>query len=62
MRAAGACVEGVFDPLADGLVLAVGAVQVDLIKDTGAVPGQGGDFGGLAGGIQPQRHRRVPHR
>src|SRR5262249_43449467 len=54
MCGAGACVEGVFDPLADDVVLAVDAVQVDLVKDAGAVPGSRGDLGGLAGGIQPQ--------
>jgi hypothetical protein len=46
MRGAGACVEGVFDPLAYDVVLAVDAVQVDLIKDAGAVPGSRGDLGG----------------
>jgi hypothetical protein len=35
---AGACVKGVFDPLADGVVLAVGTVQVDLMQDTGLFP------------------------
>ena len=30
MRDTGACVKGIFDPLADGVFLAVGAVQVDL--------------------------------
>lgn len=39
MRDAGACVECVFDPPTDGVVLAVGAVQVDLMQDAGAVPG-----------------------
>jgi hypothetical protein len=39
MRDAGACFKGVFDPLADGVFLAVGAVQADLMQDTGAVPG-----------------------
>ena len=60
MRAAGACVEGVFDPLADGVVLAVGAVQVDLMQDTGAVPGPRGDLRGCAAGVQPQRQGGVP--
>jgi hypothetical protein len=52
LRDAGACVKGVFDPLADGVVLAVGAVQVDLMQDAGAVPGPGGDLGGRAGGVE----------
>jgi hypothetical protein len=52
MRDAGACVEGVVDPLADGVILAVGAVQVDLVQDAGAVPGPGGDLGGRAGGVE----------
>jgi hypothetical protein len=39
MRGAGGCVEDVFDPLADGILLAVGAVQVHLIKGAGAVTG-----------------------
>ena len=60
MRDAGACVRGVFDPLADGVVLAVGAVQVDLMQDTGAVPGPGGDIRGRAAGVQPQRQGGVP--
>ena len=46
-------VEGVFDPLADDVVLAVDAVQVDLVQDASAVACPRGDFGGLAGGIQP---------
>jgi len=46
-------VEGVFDLLADDIVLAVDAVQVDLVQDAGAVACPRGDFGGLAGGIQP---------
>jgi len=60
MRDAGACVKGVFDPLADSVVLAVGAVQVDLMQDAGAVPGPGGDLGGRAAGVQPQRRGGVP--
>jgi hypothetical protein len=55
-----ACVNGVFDPLADGVVLAVGAVQVDLMQDTGAVPGLGDDLGGRAAGVQRQRQGGVP--
>ncbi len=60
MRGAGGRVEGVFDPLADGILLAVGAVQVDLMQDAGAVPGPGGDLGGVAGGVQPQGQGSVP--
>jgi hypothetical protein len=60
MRDAGACVKGVFDPLADGVVLAVGAVQVGLMQDTGAVPRPRGDLGARASGIQPQRQGGVP--
>ena len=54
MRDAGACVKGVFDPLADSVVLTVGTVQVDLTQDTDAVPSPGGDLGGRAAGVQPQ--------
>ena len=60
MRDAGACVKGVFDPLADGFFLAVGAVQVDLMQDTGAVPGPRGDLCGRAAGVQLQRQGGVP--
>jgi hypothetical protein len=51
MRDAGACVKGVFDPLADGVFLAVGAVQVDRRQDTGAVAGPRGDLCGRAAGV-----------
>jgi hypothetical protein len=34
-----AFVEGLFDPLADDIFLAVDAVQVDLVQDAGAVAG-----------------------
>ena len=60
MRDAGACVKGVFDPLADGVFLAVGAVQVDLMQDTGAVADPRGDLRGRAAGVQPQRQGGVP--
>jgi len=60
MHGAGGCVEGVFDPLADGVFLAVGAVQVDLMQDADAGPRPGGDFGGLAGGIEPKGQGGVP--
>jgi hypothetical protein len=53
-RAARACVEGVFDPLADEVLAGVDAVQVRVVQDAGAVASPGCDFGGLAGGIQPQ--------
>jgi hypothetical protein len=36
MRNTSACVKGVFDPLADGVFMAVGAVHVNLVQDTGA--------------------------
>jgi hypothetical protein len=48
------------DLLADGVVLAVGAVQVDLMQDAGAGPGPGGDLGGRAGGVEPQGQGGVP--
>jgi hypothetical protein len=48
MRGVGGCVEGVFDPLADGIVLAVGAVQADLIEDTGAVPARAATSAGAS--------------
>ena len=60
MRDAGACVKGVFDPLADGVVLAVGAVQVDLMQDTSAVPSPRGDLSGLPAGVQPHRQSGMP--
>ena len=41
-----ACVEGVFDPLADDIFLAVDAVQVDLVQDAGAVASPCGDLCG----------------
>ena len=41
-------------------VLAVDAVQVDLMQDASAVACPRGDFGGLAGGIQPKRQGGVP--
>ncbi len=33
---------------------AVGAVQVEIVQDTGAVTGASGDFGGRPAGVQPQ--------
>jgi hypothetical protein len=60
MRDAGAYVKGVFDPLADSIVQAVGAVQVDLLQDTGAVPGPRGDLRGRAACVQPQRQGGMP--
>jgi hypothetical protein len=60
MRDAGACVKGVFDPLADVVVLAVGAVPVDLMQDTGAMPGPRGDLRGCAGGVQSRRQSGMP--
>jgi hypothetical protein len=49
----GVNIESVFDPLADVVLLAVGAVQVDVVQDPGAGPGAGGDLGGRASGVQP---------
>ena len=43
-EAAGVSIESVFDPLADDVVLAVGAVQVDLVQDASAVASPGGDL------------------
>jgi hypothetical protein len=60
MRGVGGCGEGVFDALADGILLAVGAVQVDLVRDAGAVPGPGGGLGGVAGGVQPRGRGGAP--
>ncbi len=54
------CVEGVFDPLADDVFVAVDAVQVDLVQDAGAGTGPGGDLGGFPAGVQPQGQRGVP--
>ena len=44
MSDAGACVKGVFDPLADDVFLAVGAVDVHVVQDAGAVSGPRGDL------------------
>jgi hypothetical protein len=60
MRDACACVEGVYDPLADGVFVAVDAVQVDLVQDTGAGTGPGGDLGGFPAGGEPTGQRGVP--
>jgi hypothetical protein len=38
--------EGAFDPLADYIFLAAGAMQVDLTQDTSAVAGPRGDLRG----------------
>jgi hypothetical protein len=54
MGAAGRWVEGLFDLLADVVVVVVDAVLVGVVQDAGAVAGPGGDFGGLAGGVEPQ--------
>ncbi len=51
---AGVSIESVFDPLADVVLLAIDAVQVDVVQGPDAVPGAGGDLGGRAGGVQPQ--------
>jgi hypothetical protein len=57
---AGICVEGVFDPLADGVVLAADAVDVNVVQDAGAGAGPCGDFGGFPAGVQPQGQGGVP--
>jgi len=38
MRDAGACVKGVFNPLADDVIVAVGAVQADLLQTRALFP------------------------
>ena len=53
------CVEGVYDPLADGVFVALDAVQVDLVQDTAAGTGPGGGLGGFPAGVQPQGQRGV---
>src|SRR5579859_6468586 len=53
-RAAGASIEGILDLLAGVVVVAVDAVLVGVVQDAGGVAGPGGDFGGLAGGVEPQ--------
>ena len=57
---AGVSIESVFDLLAEVVLLAVDAVQVDVVQDPGAVPGAGGDLGGRAGGVQPQGQGGMP--
>ena len=49
----GVSIESVFDPLANVVLLAVGAVQVDVVQDPGAGPGACSNLGGRAGGVQP---------
>jgi len=44
---AGVCAEGVFDALADDVVLAVDALRVDAFQDLHAISRAGGDLGGL---------------
>ena len=56
-----ACVEGLFDPLADDIFLAVDAVQVDLVQDAGAVAGPCGDLCGRVRRVQPQGQGGMPH-
>ena len=57
---AGVSIESVFDLLADVVLLAVDAVQVDVVQGAGAVPGAGGHLGGRAGGVQPQGQAGMP--
>ena len=51
--------QGVFDLLGDQVIVAVDAVQVDLVQDPGAGPGSRGDLGRRAAGVQPQRQGGV---
>jgi hypothetical protein len=51
---------GRFDPLADGIFPGVNAVDVGVVQDTDAVAGPRGDFGGFAGGVEPQGQGGVP--
>jgi hypothetical protein len=44
----------VADLLVEEVVVAVDAVAVDVEQDGGAVPGPGGDLGGVSSGVQPQ--------
>ena len=46
--------EDVVDLLVEEVVVAVDAVAVDGEQDRDAVPGPGGDLGGVSSGIQPQ--------
>ena len=48
------------DLLVEEVVLAVDAVAVDGEQDGDAVPGPGGDLGGVPAGVQPQRQGGVP--
>ena len=57
---AGVSIESVFDLLADVVLLAVDAEQVNVVQDGCAVPGAGGDLGGRAGGVQPQGQGSMP--
>jgi len=43
----------VVDLLVEEVVLAVDAVAVDREQDGDAVPGAGGDLGGVSSGVQP---------
>ena len=58
--AVGIGIKGVLDPSADQIVLAVGAVQVDVMRDTGAGPRPRDDLGGRAAGVQPRGQGGVP--
>ncbi len=60
VTASGVRIEGGLDPLADQVILAVGAVQVDVMQDTGAGPHPRGDLGGRAAGVQPSPQGGVP--
>jgi hypothetical protein len=51
--------EDVADLLVEEVVLAVDAVAVDGEQDGDAVPGPGGDLGGVSAGVQPQRQGGV---
>jgi len=51
---------GVFYLPADEVFLAIDAVRVDLVQNTGAVAGSGGHLGVRAGRVQPQGQGGVP--
>jgi hypothetical protein len=53
-------VECFLDLAADDVFLAAETAGVDGMQDADAVAGTGGDLGGRAGGVEPQRQGGVP--
>jgi hypothetical protein len=56
----GGAVEGFFDLLADEVLLALLAVQVDVMQDADTIASPRGDLGGCGAGVEPQGQGGVP--